>query len=332
MWLKESIQKLFYRSWVPLTITLIIEFAIFEIIGRKQGQPGFASFSTIILILNQLSIFGIMAVGMTFVIMSGGIDLSIGSIGAMSGVISAMMAVHFASISGSFVPLSFLIGILLGMVIGIIMGSIITLWDIPPFIVTLAFMSLLRGLANIITNGKPISPVPEEFLFLGRGLWVQFIPVSIIIFGLIFFTGLIILNYTSIGRHTLAIGGNEESARLSGVPVKKTKLLVYILCSTFSALAGVILASRMGSGSPKVGVGDELAVIASVVIGGTSLSGGKGSLWGTLLGLCVVFTLNSGLNWIGIETFGQQVTLGFVILSAVLMDKLQGKIKEQQGP
>lgn len=330
MWLKHSIKKLFYRSWVPLTITLIIEFVIFEMIGRNQGQPGFASFSTVILILNQLSIFGIMAVGMTFVIMSGGIDLSIGSIGAIAGVISAILAVYLASISGYFVPLSFFAGITLGILIGLIMGAIITIWDIPPFIVTLAFMSLLRGLANIITNGKPVSPVPEEFLVLGRGMGFQFMPVSIIIFGFVFLSGLIILHYTSAGRHTLAIGGNEESARLSGVPIKRTKLFVYTLCSAFSALAGVILASRMGSGSPKVGVGDELAVIASVVIGGTSLSGGKGSLWGTLLGLCVVFTLNSGLNWIGIETFGQQVTLGIVILSAVLMDKLQGILREQQ--
>jgi len=330
MWLKYNIKKLFYRSWVPLTITLIVEFIIFEIIGRNQGQPGFASFSTVILILNQLSIFGIMAVGMTFVIMSGGIDLSIGSIGAIAGVISAILAVYCASLSAYLIPFSFFAGITLGILIGLIMGTIITIWDIPPFIVTLAFMSLLRGLANIITNGKPISPVPEQFLILGRGMGFQFIPVSIIIFGLVFLSGLIILHYTSTGRHTLAIGGNEESARLSGVPIKRIKLFVYTLCSAFSALAGVILASRMGSGSPKVGVGDELAVIASVVIGGTSLSGGKGSLWGTLLGLCVVFTLNSGLNWIGIETFGQQVTLGIVILSAVLMDKLQEKLKEQQ--
>jgi len=241
-----------------------------------------------------------------------------------------MLAVRLASYSAYFIPLSFLAGIMLGIFIGVIMGGIITLWDIPPFIVTLAFMSLLRGLANIITDGKPISPVPDPFLVLGRGMCFQFIPVSILIFGLIFLAGIVILHYTSFGRYTLAIGGNEESARLSGVPVKRVKLFVYTLCSAFSAFAGVILASRMGSGSPKVGIGDELAVIASVVIGGTSLSGGKGSIWGTLLGLCVVFTLNSGLNWIGIETFGQQVTLGIVILSAVLMDKLQGKLKEQQ--
>ncbi len=329
MWLKQIIKNFFYRSWVPLTITLIVEFAIFEFIGNQQGQPGFFSLSTIILILNQLSIFGIMAVGMTFVIMTSGIDLSIGSVGAMSGVVSAMAAVHFFSISPYLVPVAFLVGILLGIVIGILMGGIITLWNIPPFIVTLAFMSLLRGLANIITDGKPISPVPEGFLILGRDMLFKFVPISIILFGMVFLVGLILLHYTSMGRHTLAIGGNEESARLSGIPIIRVKLLVYILCSVLSALAGVILASRMGSGSPKVGIGDELAVIASVVIGGTSLSGGKGSLWGTLLGLCVVFTLNSGLNWIGIETFGQQVTLGLVILAAVLTDKLQAKLKEQ---
>ncbi|HOK09375.1 MAG TPA: ABC transporter permease [Candidatus Hydrogenedens sp.] len=330
MWLNKGIKTFFFRSWVPLTITLVLEFIIFEFIGRQKAQPGFASFPTVILILNQLSIFGIMAIGMTFVIMAGGIDLSIGSLGAMSGVISALVAVYISSISLHFVPIAFLLGPTLGIFVGIIMGSIITFLNIQPFIVTLAFMSLLRGLANIITNGKPISPVPDNFLMLGRGMCLQIIPISVVIFGLIFFLGLIILHYTSLGRHTLAIGGNEESARLSGVPIQKVKLSIYILCSALSALAGVILASRMGSGSPKVGIGDELAVIASVVIGGTSLSGGKGSLWGTLLGLCVVFTLNSGLNWIGIETFGQQVTLGLVILTAVLIDKIQGKLKEQQ--
>ena len=327
MWLKNPLKTIFSHTWVPLTTTLILEFIIFESIGRNQGQPGFASLSTIILILNQLSIFGIMAVGMNMVIISGGIDLSIGSLSAMSGVVSAFVAVHLASDFPSYILISYILGIAVGLLTGITIGSLIAFLEIPPFIVTLAFMSLLRGLANIITAGKPISPLPENFLFIGRERFLDTIPVSVIIFILIFICGHITLNFTQLGRYIYAIGGNEESARLSGVNIRKTKLIVYAICGTLSALAGVILASRMGSGSPKVGIGDELAVIASVVIGGTSLSGGRGTMWGTLLGLSVVFTLNTGLNWIGIETFGQQVTLGLVILTAILIDKLQHKLR-----
>ncbi|MCX8064850.1 MAG: ABC transporter permease [Candidatus Hydrogenedentes bacterium] len=327
MWLKSWLKLIFSRTWVPLTITLILEFIAFEILGSLQGQPGFASLSTTILILNQLSIFGIMAVGMNLVIISGGIDLSIGSISAISGVISALVTVHLHIDSPIYILISYIAGVAIGLITGSIIGSLIAFIEIPPFIVTLAFMSLLRGLANIITAGKPISPLPENFLFLGRGQFLNTIPISIVIFILVFLWGYLVLNYTRLGRHIYAIGGNEVSAKLSGVPIRKTKLLVYIACSGLSALAGIILASRMGSGSPKVGIGDELAVIASVVIGGTSLSGGKGTIWGTLLGLCVVFTLNTGLNWIGVETFGQQVTLGLVILTAILVDKIQAKLK-----
>lgn len=327
MWLKYSLKTILARSWVPLTTTLIVEFLVFEAIGRYQNQPGFASISTIILILNQLSIFGIMAVGMTIVIISSGIDLSIGSVSAISGVLSAYIAVNLTGEHSSHILFAYLVGISAGLLTGTTMGTLIALLDIPPFIVTLAFMSLLRGLANILTGGKPISPLPENFLFIGRERLFNIVPLSIITFTTIFILGHLILNYTTYGRYTYAIGGNEEAARLSGVPIRKTKILIYTICSALSGLAGVILASRMGSGSPKVGIGDELAVIASVVIGGTSLSGGKGSLWGTLLGLCLVFTLNTGLNWIGIETFGQQVTLGLVILIAILTDKLQQKLK-----
>lgn len=327
MWLENELKSIFSRTWVPLTITLVLEFITFELLGRYQGQPGFASLSTVILILNQLSIFGIMAVGMNLVIISGGIDLSIGSLSAMSGVISALVAVNLKADSSLCVLISYTSGIAFGIITGTIMGLLIAFIEIPPFIVTLAFMSLLRGLANIITSGKPVSPLPENFLFLGRGQLMGVIPISVVTFTLVLLWGYFTTNFTRLGRHVYAIGGNEESARLSGVPVRKTKLLAYIICSSLSALAGVILASRMGSGSPKVGIGDELAVIASVVIGGTSLSGGKGTIWGTLLGLCVVFTLNTGLNWVGVETFGQQVTLGLVILTAILVDKVQGKLK-----
>lgn len=213
--------------------------------------------------------------------------------------------------------------LVLGAASGSISGFLVTRFDIPPFIATLALMSSLRGVGNLITDGKPISPLPDAYQWLGRQQIVPHVPVSVAVFLLVLAGGMLLLNHTQFGRHVRAIGGNEESARLSGVNIASVKWRVYMLCSMLTIIAGLILSSRLGAGSPKVGMGDELGVIAAVVVGGTSLSGGRGSIGGTFVGLLVVSMLNSGLTWIGVETFGQQVTLGIVILAAVLLDKLK---------
>lgn len=308
----------------PLVLALILEIVIFEMIGRRQDNPGFASLNTLILVLNQSAVYGVMAVGMTFVIITGGIDLSVGSLVACAGVLCAMF-VHWGG--GEHVWAWIIIGwvaaLCLGAIVGSVEGLLITRFSIPPFIATLALMSSLRGLGNLATDGKPISPLPEAYNWLGRHpLWGQ-VPVSVVLLLLILGGGALLLNHTQFGRHVRAIGGNEESARLSGVKVMRVKWLVYVFCGMLTAVAGLILSSRLGSGSPKVGLGDELAVIAAVVVGGTSLSGGRGSIGGTFVGLLVVSVLNSGLTWIGVETFGQQVTLGVVILAAVLLDQIK---------
>lgn len=310
----------------PLVLALLAEVIIFEMIGRHQDNPCFASFNTLILVLNQSAVYGVMAVGMTFVIITGGIDLSVGSLMACAGVLCAM----FVSWSGGehvwlWITIGWFAAAGLGLLAGGIAGFLITGFSIPPFIATLALMSSLRGLGNLATGGKPISPLPDAYNWLGRYSLGGLVPVSVVLFLLVLAGGALLLNHTQFGRHVRAIGGNEESARLSGVNVMRVKWCVYALCGVLTAVAGLILSSRLGSGSPKVGMGDELAVIAAVVVGGTSLSGGRGGIGGTFVGLLVVSVLNSGLTWIGVETFGQQVTLGAVILAAVLLDQIKAR-------
>jgi len=308
----------------PLAGALVLEVIVFELIGRRQGNPGFASVNIFILVLNQAAVFGVMAVGMTFVIITGGIDLSVGSLLAVAGVACAMVVDRGGEPVGLWIAAGYAVALLLGMLAGSVSGLLVTRFGIPPFIATLALMSSLRGLGNLATDGKPVSPLPDAYDWLGRYQIGGRMPVSVLLLLLVLAGGAVLLNHTQFGRHVRAIGGNEESARLSGVNVSRVKWLVYVLCSMLTAVAGLILSSRLGSGSPKVGVGDELAVIAAVVVGGTSLSGGRGSIGGTFVGLLVVSVLNSGLTWIGVETFGQQVTLGVVILAAVLLDRLKG--------
>lgn len=323
----ESRSQTFKRALItygPLLAALFVEIAVFEILGRRQDNPGFASAGNLIRVLGQSAEFGVMAVGMTFVIITGGIDLSVGSLMACGGVLCAMLVKWGGE--GAVVPCliaGWAAALVLGAASGSISGFLVTRFDIPPFIATLALMSSLRGVGNLITDGKPISPLPDAYQWLGRQQIVPHVPVSVAVFLLVLAGGMLLLNHTQFGRHVRAIGGNEESARLSGVNIASVKWRVYMLCSMLTIIAGLILSSRLGAGSPKVGMGDELGVIAAVVVGGTSLSGGRGSIGGTFVGLLVVSMLNSGLTWIGVETFGQQVTLGIVILAAVLLDKLK---------
>jgi ribose/xylose/arabinose/galactoside ABC-type transport system permease subunit len=307
----------------PLLAALALEVLVFEFIGRWQGNPGFASLNTLMLVLNQSAVFGVMAVGMTFVILTGGIDLSVGSVEACAGVLCAMLVQHGGAPVWVWMLAGWVAAVLAGAVMGLLGGLLIARFEIPPFIATLALMSSLRGLGNLATDGKPLSPLPAAYEWLGRHQLGGHFPVSVVVLLAALIGGALLLNYTAFGRHVRAIGGNEESARLSGVPVKRVKVWVYVLCSALGAVGGLILSSRLGAGSPKVGLGDELAVIAAVVVGGTSLSGGRGGIGGTFVGLLVVSVLNSGLMWIGVETFGQQVILGIVILAAVLLDQVK---------
>ncbi|MDZ4861281.1 MAG: ABC transporter permease [Candidatus Hydrogenedentes bacterium] len=304
-----------------LLIALILECAVFEFIARRQGVRPFLSIETLIHVLNQSAIYGVVSVGMTFVILSGGIDLSVGSLIAFGGVVCALVTRALGA-GWDAMFIGWCAALTAGFVTGGISALFITRFQIPPFIATLAIMSTVRGMGFLIVQGQPVFDLPDHYSFLARYL-IAGVPVGVVILLVVFVLGGVLLNSTRFGRHVRAIGGSEESARLSGVPVNRVKWLVYCMSGMLAVLAGLILSSKLKSGDPTVGVGDELQVIAAVVVGGTSLTGGRGTIAGTFLGLLIIAVLATGLTWIGMESFGQQVVLGVVILVAVLMDRMK---------
>jgi ribose transport system permease protein len=273
----------------------------------------FLTANNIINLFRQVSLNAIIACGMTFVILTGGIDLSVGSIVAVTGTFIA----GFIK-SGMPIPLSILIGLAIGIGFGVINGLIVAYTNIPAIIVTLASMSMARGTALLYSNGYPISGMPAIFKEFGRG-YIGPIPNPVyIMIGIVIFSG-IVLTKSKFGRHVYALGGNEETVRLSGINVKKIKMMVYVISGTLSALSGLILCSRLGSGQPLSGDGWELDAIAAVVVGGTSIAGGRGTIIGTLIGAFVIGVLNNGLNLLNVSPYLQLVVKGIVIIGAVFV-------------
>ncbi|MCL4691942.1 MAG: ABC transporter permease [Candidatus Hydrogenedentes bacterium] len=314
----------FLRIYGFLLIALAIECAVFEGIARYQGIRPFLSVDNLILILNQSAIYGVVSVGMTFVILTGGIDLSVGSMIAFGGVVGALVTRAVGGDSAWALASGWFAAMAAGFATGCVSGLFITRFKIPPFIATLAIMSSMRGAGYLLVQGTPVSDLPANYIFLGRYTIAGHVPVGVVVMLIVFIAGGILLNTTRFGREVRAIGGGEESARLSGVPVNRVKLAVYCMSSVLSVLGGLMLSSKLRSGDPTVGVGDELQVIAAVVMGGTSLTGGRGTIMGTFIGLLIIAVLATGLTWIGMESFGQQVILGVVILAAVLLDQFKG--------
>ncbi|UBV39094.1 ABC transporter permease [Staphylococcus xylosus] len=268
-------------------------------------------------LLRQVSINGLIAFGMTFVILTGGIDLSVGSTLALS---SAMIAILMVSGVDSIVAL--LIGCIFGAILGAINGLLITLGKMAPFIATLATMTVFRGLTLVITDGNPITNLNGSYAFqlFGRGYFLG-IPVPAVTMFITFIILYIILHKTVFGRQTYAMGGNEKAAFISGIKVNKLKVMIYSLAGLMSVMAGAILTSRLNSAQPTAGMSYELDAIAAVVLGGTSLTGGKGRILGTLIGVLIIGVLNNGLNLLGVSSFYQQVVKGVVIIIAVLIDR-----------
>ena len=320
---ETGILRRFFGAYGLLLAAIIIECIVFEVLARHNGRTSFLSLNSLVNVLNQSAVFGVISVGMTLVILTGGIDLSVGSLIAFGGVIAALFVRGATEYVFLWMVLGWLAAMVAGASSGIVSGMLITRADVPPFIATLAFMSGLRGLGYMLVHGQPISPLPPMYTVLGRYRIGEILPIGVIVMIVVFILGAILLNMTRLGRYIRAIGGNEESARLSGIPVRRVKCIVYSLCGFLAVLGGLINSSRLGSGDPKSGLGDELSVIAAVVVGGTSLSGGRGTIVGTFIGLLIVSILNSGLNWVGAESFTQQVTLGLVILAAVLLDRFK---------
>lgn len=319
---RRPLQQLF-SPYFFLTLALLLECMVFEAAARRQGVPPFLSAKCLILVLDRSAVYGVVSVGMTLVILTGGIDLSVGSLIAFGGVVCAKVVEAGHGNAWAWICLGWFAALLTGAAAGSLSGLLITRFSIPPFIATLAMMSSMRGLGYMIVKGRPVAHLPEEYLYLGRHALAGHVPVDVVVMLIVFILGAFILGQTRFGRHVYAIGGNEESARLSGVPVARVKWCVYMLSSVLAAAGGLIVSSELGSGDPKVGIGDELEVIAAVVVGGTSLAGGRGSIAGTFLGLIIISVLRTGLNWVGVESFTQQVILGAVILAAVLMDRFR---------
>jgi ribose transport system permease protein len=277
-------------------------------------SPFFFTVSNLVNVVQQSTIIAIVAAGITFVIISGGIDLSVGSIVALAGLVVAD-ALH----AGWPVPLAIVLGLAVGMAFGMVNGMLVTFGRLPPFIATLGTMSAGRGLALMYTGGSPISGFDSDFRFLSTGV-IFGIPVPVLAMLGIFLVMHLILVRTKVGRYAYAIGGNEEAATLSGIGVVFHKTVLYTLCGLLSAAAGVILTARLNSAQPIAGTSYELDAIAAAVIGGTSLLGGEGTLLGTLVGALIMGVLRNGLNLLNVSSYLQQVAIGAVIIIAVFID------------
>ena len=288
---------------------------VFLVIVISLLSPQFLKLPNIINILRQTSVNGIIAVGMTFVIITGGIDLSVGSLVALTSVVACSFA-HPGEFSVLF-PLA--IGLVVGLFGGFLNGFIIAKKHIAPFIVTLGMMTIARGLALVYTNGRPVINLSDNFNNIGGG-YLAGIPIPILIFGLVALFGFFILKYTRFGRYIYAVGGNEESARIAGINTKAIIMGVYTITGFLSGLAGIVLSLRVMSGSPAIGQGYELDAIAAVVIGGSSLNGGVGSIGGTVLGVLIIGVMNNGLDLLNVSSYWQQIVKGIIIIIAVLLD------------
>lgn len=282
-------------------------------------SPYFLKVSNFVNILLQSSINAILAFGLTFVIITGGIDLSVGSVLALAGVVMGVVLQNQGN-----VVIAIFLGLIVGALCGFSNGVLITKLNLPPFIATLGMMSIARGLALVITKGYPISGLPPAVRFLGADKLAG-IPVPVLLVIILFVISHIILSNTKIGRYDYAIGGNEEATKLSGVNVDKYKIIIYTISGLFAGIAGIVLAARVNSALAIAGMGYELDAIAASVIGGVSLMGGEGSASGTLLGAVVMGVLRNGLNLLNVSTFWQQVVIGVVVIAAVSLDQLQKK-------
>lgn len=318
----DRTQKLAPRHGLEVTRTarllsrygMVIAFALL-MAALSFLSSSFLTVSNLLNIARQVSINAIIAAGMTFAILTGGIDLSVGSVLALSGAIIAGVLA-----AGRPVLVGIAAGLAVGALLGLVNGLVIAKGRVQPFIATLAMLTIARGATLVYTDGRPITGLPDAFVYLGAGE-IGRVPVPVILMVAVFVISYIILSQTVLGRYVYAIGGNEEAARLSGVNVPFYKALVYIISGTLAAVSAVILTARLNSAQPTAGAAFELDAIAAVVLGGTTLAGGEGGLGGTLLGAFIIGVLNNGLNLLDVSSFYQQVVKGMVILLAVLLDR-----------
>lgn len=313
----NSIKKQFKENQNLGTIAALIILIVFV----SVLNPAFLQVNNLLNLMRQLIINGFIALGMTFVILTGGIDLSVGSTLAFTSAIFAGLLQN-----GMATGLAILITLALGLALGLINGILITKGKLAPFIVTLATMTIFRGLTLVYMDGRPISGPKDNFAFqfLGKGQ-VFGIPFQVILFLIVYIVLSTLLNKTSHGRKIFAVGGNEKASFISGIKIDKVKVLVYVISALMAVVSGLVLTSRLNSAQPTAGSAYEMDAIAAVVLGGTSMTGGSGSLTGTLIGILILGVLNNGLNLLGVSSFYQQIVKGVVILIAVLIDRKRNK-------
>lgn len=281
-------------------------------------SPRFLTVKNLLNVLIQSTTMGVVAVGMTFVIVTGGIDLSVGSVVALGAALGAG-----AMRSGVPFGISIILIIGIGTLFGLIQGFLISYVKMPAFIATLGGMSIGRGIMMVYLQGRTISGVPLEFQFLGNGYIFGVIPCAVVILIIVFAIGYYVLRYTAFGRAVYALGGNREATELSGINIKRIETLTYAISGMAAGLGAVVLTARLGSAVPTAGEGLEMEAISAVVIGGASLSGGRGSVMGTLVGILLLGVLNNGMNLLNIDPFYDGVVQGAVILIAVFVDTLK---------
>ena len=295
------------------------------VVPQSGKWPDFLKRSNLIGVANQTAIYAVIAIGMTMVIITGGIDLSVGSLVALSSVGATVLIRDYAggsTASAVTMTLACLAGILLAAAAGVFNGLLVTTASLPPFIVTLAMMLMARGLALRVSEFQSINAVPETFRWLGGGS-VAGIPNPISIMVILYAIAHVVMSRTVFGRVLYAIGGNAEAARLSGIRVQQTKLLVYTISGALAGLGGIMVSSKLNAGDPKYGDMYELEVIAAVVVGGTSLMGGEGRMLGTLIGAFIIAVIRNGMNLMSVESSNQKVVLGAVLLISVLVDRIK---------
>lgn len=322
----HEILMAFFRKYLIVFIFL----GMCVLLAFFSPNNSFLKPQNLINVVRQISVIGLLAVGVMLCIIALGIDLSLGSVLGFSAVVTASFVQQIgwkeALYPGFTAPafVAVLAGLTIGGLAGVVNGSLIAAFQIPPFIATLGMMTIARGLAYIYSNGRPVSTLNEDFLFIGGGD-ILGVPVPIIVFGIVIVLAHLMLNFTRFGRHVYAIGGNETAARVSGVNLGRTKILIYTFSGLMAGLGGAVLTARVQSATPALGMGYELDAIASAIIGGTSFAGGIGTVWGTVVGALIIGVMNNGLDLLNVSPFYQQVVKGLIIIVAIIIDERKNR-------
>jgi len=311
-------------NWGELTLYLgaVAIILIFTVLCGTQGK-NFLNFQNIQNIIKQSSVIAITAIGMSLVILTGGIDLSVGSVVGFVGIACGLLLK-----GGMALPLVILVALAIGALVGLINGVTISRGKVPAFITTLGTMQIMRGLALIINSGKPVSGLGKSGVKVLMNHEILGIPVCIYYVFIFYALIILVMNYTKFGRRVYALGGNPNAAKLAGINIKKVETLVYVLGGLFAAVAGIMLLSRLSYADPNAGSGYEMNAIAAVVLGGTSMSGGRGKIGNTLVGALILGTLTCGLQILNISSNFQTVITGLVIIAAVYADKTKDRKAE----